>query len=111
MSVLDNEHCLVVMKNESINVADVATSIELMADAKCHIDSGKKEILTAIARQIIVHRKAGCRDVRITREVRRWAQVLHSFFFVENSRNKEREVSVDSIETEIFKIVSELYNE
>lgn len=44
MAVLDNEHCLVVMKNDSINVADVATSIELMADAKCHIDSGKKEI-------------------------------------------------------------------
>lgn len=40
--------------------------LELLVADKCHIDKGKDEILTAIARQIIVHRKVGCRDVPIT---------------------------------------------
>lgn len=109
--MLDNEHCFIVMKDKMVNVEDVAAVIGLMTGDKCHIDSGKKEILTAIARQIIVHRKAGGMGMRITREVRRWAQVLHGFFFVENSRNMHRELSVRSIESEIFKLVSELYNE
>lgn len=82
----------------------------MVAD-KCHIDKGKDEILTAIARQIIVHRKVGCRDVPITQEVRHWAQILHTFCFVENSRNMYREVSAKSIVAKIFKLISELYNE
>lgn len=110
MEVLDNEHCFFVMKDKMINVEEVSAVIGLMAGERCHIDSGKKEILTAIARQIIVHRKAGSREP-ITREVRRWALVLHGFFFVENSRNMHREVSARSIETEIFKIIAELNKE
>lgn len=111
MEVLDTERYLVVMKNNSINVEDIATGIELMTGDKCHIDKGKKDILSAIARQIIIHRKNACKDVSITHEVRHWAYVLHIFFFVENSRNMHREVSEKSIETELFNLISELHDE
>lgn len=97
-----------VSKDESINVSDIAAGIELMLVDKCHIDSGKEEILMAIARQIFSHRAAGCQDFAFSREVHYWAQVLHQFFFVENVRNKEREISLKTIETELFKLVSGL---
>lgn len=48
---MDNEHCFFVMKDKMINVEEVSAVIGLMAGERCHIDSGKKEILTAIARQ------------------------------------------------------------
>lgn len=106
--MLDDEHCLIAMKDKMINVEDAAKVFELLAAEKCRIDSGRREILTAIARQIIAHRKVGCRDVPITQEVKRWALVLHTFFFVENSRSIHREVSAKSIETKIFEFISEL---
>lgn len=111
MEVLDNERCLIVSKDASINVEDVATGIELMTGDKPHIDSGKKGILTAIARQIISHRKEGGGDVCITQEVGHWAEMLHCCFFVENARSKHRDISANSLRTELFRIISELSQE
>lgn len=106
--MIDSDRYLIVSKVENINVADVAASIELMTGDKPHIDSGKEEILTAVARQIISHREEGLEGTEGNREVHRWAYVLYHYFFVENRRNKSREVGLKSLETELFNLIAKL---
>lgn len=80
-----------------------------MLGDKVHIDSDKTCIFEAIARQIHSHKVGGCQEIGLTREVHRWSCVLHHFFFVENSRNKSKELKQKAIETELYNTLSRLF--
>lgn len=108
MEVIDSERYLFVSKDESINADNIAAGIELMAGDKCHIDSYRDELFAAVARQIHSHRATGCEGMGLNAEVHHWACVLHSFFFVENRRNKDRELGLKTIETELFNLIAQL---
>ena len=93
-----------------MNLAVIAEVLDLILSDKFHIDSGRKGILEAVARQILLH-KNGDTGTCQSHEVDTWATVLALLFFVENHRNKSNPISVESLVTELRNTLSELLSE
>ncbi|MBD9092190.1 hypothetical protein [Bacteroides oleiciplenus] len=90
-----------------MNLAVIAEVLDLILSDKFHIDSGRKGILEAVARQILLH-KNGDTGTCQSHEVDTWATVLALMFFVENHRNKSKSISAESIVTELNNLLSEV---
>lgn len=83
--------------------------LNLLFGDKFHIDSGRAEILEAVAAQINHHRK-GENGTCNSKEMEAWATILSRVFHVDNRRDKSKSVSAESLVTELNSIVSRLYS-
>ena len=74
-----------------------------------HIDSGKRPLLEAIARQIHSHQEHPRQGISRGREVRQWAHILTLFCFVEKSRDRSTAMKEKTLETELYNLLAELF--
>ncbi len=111
METVETDRIILVSKDETVDMHELANGVELLLEDKLHIDSEKTSFLEVIATQIHHHREASGGSPQSEHEVSHWARLLYHLCFVENRRNRHKAAQIKSLETELYNTLARLFPE
>jgi hypothetical protein len=103
VTVIEEERYSVTLNDECINAEKFSASVKLSAVEQAEVKHERHEILQAAARIILIRKKSGMKA-----DVKSWVALLMTLFRFLNSRDACREMTPESLETELHNLIKEL---
>lgn len=102
VTVIDDSRYFIALKDSDIDAECFAAGVKLLGSRRVVVDHERKDILRAVAFLITVRKRRGEKA-----DVKAWVAFLRLLYCFTNTRDGSREMSAESLETELYNYVVE----
>lgn len=102
VTVIDDVRYFIALKDSDIDAECFAAGVKLLGSRRVVVDHERKDILRAVAFLITVRKRRGEKA-----DVKAWVALLRLLYCFTNTRDGSREMSAESLETELYSTVGE----